>query len=52
MATFRNLKIDEDSIEIKRQLDPDALQQAALIRDEVKKIKFRFHLNLKGLNCS
>lgn len=49
MSTFRNLKIDEDSIEIKRQLDPEALQQAALIRDEVIKIKFKFHLNFKKI---
>lgn len=49
MSTFRNLKIDEDSIEIKRQLDPEALQQAALIRDEVIKIKFKFHLSFKKI---
>lgn len=32
-SSFRNLKINHDSIEIKRQLDPEVLQQAALIKE-------------------
>jgi hypothetical protein len=34
-STFRNLKIDDDTIEIKRQLDPEVLRQAAFFRDQV-----------------
>lgn len=34
-STYRNLKIDDSTIEIKRQLDPDILRQAALLREQV-----------------
>jgi hypothetical protein len=36
-STYRNLKIDIDSIEIKRQLDPDVLQKAAFIHEQVRR---------------
>ncbi|CRL02654.1 CLUMA_CG015910, isoform A [Clunio marinus] len=34
-SIFRNLRIDDGSIEIKRQLDPEILRQAALFREQV-----------------
>lgn len=34
-SSFRHLKIDYDSIEIKRQLDPEILRQAAYSQDQV-----------------
>ena len=38
-STYRNMKIDIDTIEIKRQLDPEILQKAAFIYEQVK-LKF------------
>lgn len=34
-STFRSLKIDDATMEIKRQLDPEVLRQAAFFRDQV-----------------
>lgn len=34
-SNFRSLKIDDDTMEIKRQLDPEILRHAALFRDQV-----------------
>lgn len=34
-STFRNLKIDDDTMEIKRQLDPEILREAAFFREQV-----------------
>lgn len=34
-SNFRHLKIDYDTIEIKRQLDPEILRQAAYSQDQV-----------------
>jgi hypothetical protein len=34
-STFRNLKIDDDTMEIKRQMDPEILRQAAFFREQV-----------------
>ena len=35
-STYRSMKIDIDTIEIKRQLDPEILQKAAFIYEQVK----------------
>lgn len=43
-SNFRHLKIDYDSIEIKRQLDPEILRQAAYSQDQVScVVGFVFH---------
>lgn len=34
-SAFRSLKIDTDTIEIKRQLDPEVLRQASLFGEQV-----------------
>lgn len=34
-STFRNLKIDDGTMEIKRQLDPEILREAAFFREQV-----------------
>lgn len=36
-SNFRHLKIDYDTIEIKRQLDPEILRQAAYSQEQVSK---------------
>jgi hypothetical protein len=38
-SSFRHIKIDDDTMEIKRQLDPEILREAALFREQVIIIK-------------
>jgi hypothetical protein len=46
-SAFKNLKIHPDSIEIKRQLDPEILQQAAFIHEQVRIVLFSKLMNNK-----
>lgn len=37
-STFKNLKIDSDTIEIKRLLDQEVLRQASFFKEQVNRI--------------
>jgi hypothetical protein len=45
-STYHNIKIDNNSVEIKRQLDPEILQKAALFRLQVNKFIRIYKLTL------